>query len=94
MYSMKTVCSCCGLKFELEPGFFYGAMFVSYLITAFSMLIAIFVFIFVLGMKTWDSFGLALFLVFLAYFYIYRVSRSVWLHIFVNYDEHAKCGEV
>ncbi len=31
--SMHTNCEHCNLKFEVEPGFFYGAMFVSYVIS-------------------------------------------------------------
>ena len=30
MTSMHRTCSKCGLQFEVEPGFFFGAMYVSY----------------------------------------------------------------
>jgi uncharacterized protein (DUF983 family) len=33
---MHENCSNCGTKFEKEPGFFFGAMFVSYLLTLFA----------------------------------------------------------
>lgn len=29
-YEMHTECSVCGLYFEIEPGFFWGAMYISY----------------------------------------------------------------
>lgn len=27
---MNEICPCCGFKFEIEPGYFYAAMYVSY----------------------------------------------------------------
>lgn len=36
---MNTDCSECGLHFEIEPGFFWGAMYVSYAITVLLMLL-------------------------------------------------------
>lgn len=36
---MDTHCAVCGLKFEIEPGFFWGAMYVSYALTVGMMLI-------------------------------------------------------
>lgn len=37
-YKMREECSHCELKFEVEPGFFYGAMFLSYM-----MVVAVFI---------------------------------------------------
>ncbi|MDZ4666661.1 MAG: DUF983 domain-containing protein [bacterium] len=36
---MDTNCKVCGLKYEIEPGFFWGAMYVSYAITVGLMLV-------------------------------------------------------
>ncbi len=36
---MNEHCSACGLRYEVEPGFFYGAMYVSYAITVGIMLV-------------------------------------------------------
>ncbi len=36
---MKQNCEVCGLHYEIEPGFFWGAMYVSYAITVAIMLI-------------------------------------------------------
>lgn len=93
MYSMKTSCDCCGQNFELEPGFYYGAMFLSYIISSFFMLISFFLIKFIFGLKTWDTFGIVLLLVALGYFYIFRVSRSMWIHLFVEYDPDASCKQ-
>ncbi len=93
MYTMKDNCSCCGQKYMLEPGFFYGAMFLSYIMSSFFMLISFFVLKLSLGLKTWDTFGLVLILMILMYFYVFRVSRSIWLHFFLHYDPTVKCQD-
>jgi uncharacterized protein (DUF983 family) len=36
---MDTNCKVCGLKYEVEPGFFWGAMYVSYALTVGLMLV-------------------------------------------------------
>ena len=33
LYQMNDYCGCCGLKYKIEPSFFYGAMYVSYGLT-------------------------------------------------------------
>jgi uncharacterized protein (DUF983 family) len=41
---MNNRCKECDFKFEKEPGFFFGAMFVSYGLAAAQMIISLFVF--------------------------------------------------
>jgi uncharacterized protein (DUF983 family) len=36
---MDPTCKVCGLKYEIEPGFFWGAMYVSYALTVIMMLV-------------------------------------------------------
>lgn len=38
---------------------------------------------------TWTTFGIVMGLLVLAYFYIFRFSRSIWIHSFVKYDPEA-----
>lgn len=45
---MDETCKVCGLKYEVEPGFFWGAMYVSYALTVGIML-------FVGGLVYWIS---------------------------------------
>lgn len=80
---MHEKCPVCNLRFEVEPGFWYGAMFVSYVVNV--VLLAIL--------------GVAIFFVFndppILYYIIpitvislaavpfnFRVSRSVFIHLF------------
>ena len=78
--SMNTACSACGLVFEREPGYFTGAMVVSYAL-AIPILGAI-----VIGLMTLGGLDAVPALVIgdLAYLalvpFIFRYSRIVWLH--------------
>jgi uncharacterized protein (DUF983 family) len=87
-FEMNKTCSNCNLKYEKEPSFFYGAMYISY-----SLNIAFFV-IFVVAyyvlFEDYISGGIyisgyvLLTIIFLPL--IYRLSRSIWIHIFVDYE--------
>ena len=79
-------CDSCGLKYMIEPSFFYGAMYVSYGLT-----VALAVAIFVLG----HLFHLSLITSFIAILVILigltpvtmRISRLVYINMFVHYKE-------
>lgn len=93
LLAMPKKCSCCHLRFEREPGFFYGAMYVSY-----AMQVAIFVAVFIAVQvlypqaEVWVYVGGVAGLILLLFPLILRVSRSVWIHFFIKFDpEHATC---
>ncbi|MEJ8756712.1 DUF983 domain-containing protein [Pontibacter sp. H259] len=83
---MNEKCSCCGQHFEPEPGFYYGAMFVSY---AFSTAIFIGVWIalsFMVKEVTLTMMIIALIISVVVLLPInFRLSRSIWIHIFIRY---------
>ncbi len=90
-YNMHQKCPNCSQELEPEPGFYTGAMYVSY---AFQIiLIAIFVVAsLILGVEGsywwyvgWIA-GLSVVLLPL----IYRLSRSVWAHMFIPYRGQTK----
>jgi uncharacterized protein (DUF983 family) len=86
-FSMNEKCQHCEQKYTLEPGFYYGAMFLSYILTAF-MLFGMFAFFkFGLGMRVIHSAALATMIIAILFIWIFRVARSLWLSFFVNYDE-------
>jgi uncharacterized protein (DUF983 family) len=78
-------CLHCDLRFEPEPGFFFGAMYISYAIN-----IAIFVnglillFIFDWNLLYWSIAMISLVLVLLPV--IFRIARLIWINFFVSYD--------
>lgn len=86
--SMPERCSCCGLKYEKETGFYYGAMYVSYAVNV-ALSVALFVAYFVLF---WNYplhyFIMADALTILATFpLISRISRAIWINFFYKYQE-------
>lgn len=83
--TMHEHCRQCGLKYKMEPNFFFGAMFVSY---ALAVLVGIITFLI-----TWYIFRTGLINAFIAIFVILillmpvitRLSRNIYINIFVNY---------
>lgn len=90
MFLMPEHCHCCGLKFNKEPGFFYGSMYVGYGLSV-AYLIAFYVAMFVL----FRDFSIEAYLLFsigslvLLTPVIFRVSRSIWLFMFEKFDPTA-----
>jgi len=84
---MHSHCPNCKLKFEQEPGFFYGAMYVSYGLTV-ALWIAIAVAFYVLSgsIDPWWFMGVGIFLLLVLLPGIYRLSRAIWLVMFIPYD--------
>lgn len=80
---MKEVCENCGYRFDREPGYFLGAMYISYGLAVVEGLIAFF-------LARWLVFGLSpvtLALVtaaaiLLCAMWNYRLARVIWLNIF------------
>jgi uncharacterized protein (DUF983 family) len=85
---MPKNCSNCGQKYELEPSFYYGAMYVSYGYTV-AIFIAVYLITkFIFDWGIWGTVsGLALVLLLLGP-YILRLSRSTYINLFVQYDPH------
>ena len=83
-------CEVCGQKTEPEPGFYYGAMFLSYIATGFLYLFIIGFCLIVLKWTVNQSFLLLLAFVALTYFKTARLSRSVWIHLVVKFEKDAK----
>lgn len=88
---MHEKCPNCKLKYEREPGFFYGAMYVSYALTvALWVSVAVVSFVFFQNFNPWIFMisGIVLLLILLPG--IYRLSRAVWLTMFVSYEPEKK----
>ncbi len=85
----NTTCSVCGLHFEIEPGFFIGAMYVSYAMNVGLFLTTVFVLYFFFNDPVlWIYIASVTSLSLLAYPLIFRYSRILFLHIFggVKYE--------
>ena len=89
---MNESCTVCGQKTMPEPGFYYGAMFLSYIATGFLYLFIIGFCIMVLKWSVNQSFLLLIVFVALTYFKTARLSRSLWIHFIVKYDKNAEAN--
>ena len=88
-FEMYERCPNCNENYAPEPGFYYGAMFISYIWTGFFSLSFVAFMIFVLKMSINMSF-LALILFMASIFvWIFRVSRAMWINVVVHYDKNA-----
>ena len=89
-FEMPKQCPVCGQSYFPEPGFYYGAMFISYIFMGwFSIGFAAF-FHWVLDWSLLASFGLLIGVCAIFFVYIFRVARSIWLAINVKYDPKFK----
>lgn len=82
---MRETCEHCGHKFEREPGFFWGAMYVSYAITV-AEAIAVFVAWELLKPGQYDYRVIVLIslTIILLVFPNFRLSRMVWMYFFTK----------
>lgn len=90
LFDMPEKCPECGQKFLLEPGFYYGSMYVSY-----GLSIAYLVSVFVAMSVLYPDFNVTEYLVigvgslFVLTPYFFKLSRSIWINMFVGYDKAA-----
>ena len=87
---MNQSCPSCGHSLEPEPGFFMGAMYVSY---AFQVAIVVTAFILVTLLfedaPVWLYLTTILGMAVPLFPLIFRLSRSVWIHLFVGYKPNS-----
>jgi len=84
---MHDHCSHCKTKYQIEPSFFYGSMYVSY-----GVGIAFAVAAFIIA---YELLGLSLIAAFIAIVVtlialmpvIMRLSRNIWINLFMSYDK-------
>ena len=79
---MNNRCTECDFKFEREPGFFFGAMFVSYGLAAAQMIISLIVFWSFIDFSPLKVFLIITVIAVLLGTINYRVSRSIWIYLF------------
>ena len=85
--NMNDKCSHCSQRFQPEPGYYFGAMFISYGWTVWTILAIIGFCMLVLGWTVEASFALVIFVSAISFFFIMRVSRSMYIHMDVRYDK-------
>ncbi|MCU0359220.1 MAG: DUF983 domain-containing protein [Bacteroidia bacterium] len=88
MFKTNKTCSHCELKYEKEPNFFYGAMYVSYALTSGWFIVWFFIDLLYLHMETLNfALFITLSIIALSPLTI-RLSRLMWLNFFNKFDKH------
>ncbi len=88
-FDMLPTCSKCQLNYEPEPGFYYGAMFISYILTGFFSVGFVGYLRWGLKWSMFDAFALLVLIFAINYVWIFRVSRTAWINIVVAYQKNA-----
>ncbi|SRX75499.1 DUF983 domain-containing protein [Aequorivita antarctica] len=84
---MHDHCSHCGQKFKIEPSFFFGAMYVSYGIGTGIAVAAFIISYFFIGLDRNYTFLVIVLCLAILYPLIVRISRNIWINLFVKYDK-------
>ncbi|MES2761640.1 MAG: DUF983 domain-containing protein [Bacteroidota bacterium] len=88
--NMHTKCSHCGELFEKEVGFYYGAMYVSYGVNIAYGVSLFLLTVLILKMELLSYLGLFFGLVVLLFPWTMRISRLIYLNLFVKFDSSKK----
>jgi uncharacterized protein (DUF983 family) len=96
IYDLKRVgdlheqCPKCGLKYEPEPGFYYGAMYVAYALgVALFVTIWVSFILFIPAASVWWQIGTIIFATVALGPYLYALSKIIWANFFMHYDKKA-----
>lgn len=79
---MNERCQKCNFKFEKEPGFFFGAMYVSYALAVAQMIACFIIFWVLLDLSPLVVFFIIAFVVMASMTFNFRVSRAIWIYLF------------
>ena len=86
---MNENCSHCGLHYQIEPSFFYGAMYVSYGLNV-AVGVAAFIISFVfIGSSLKTAFISIIVALIISFPFVLRLARNIYINMFVSYDPEA-----
>jgi len=84
---MHEHCSNCNTKYNMEPSFFIGSMYVSYPVGIAFAVAAFIITYYFLGLSKMTSFIIIIITLIAFLPVILRLSRNIWINIFINYDK-------
>ncbi|CAN1514523.1 Protein of unknown function DUF983 [Flavobacteriaceae bacterium] len=87
---MNENCSHCGLKYQIEPSFFYGAMYVSYGLNVAIGIAAFIISYVLLNASLKVTFISIIASLIISFPLVLRLSRNIYINMFVSYDEDFK----
>ncbi len=85
---MPKECAVCSQPTEPEPGFYYGAMFLSYGITSLILLPTTLFLLFYVKLSLTLTFMIMGMMMVMMFLKLLRGSRSLYFHLVVRYDEN------
>ena len=88
-FDMMERCPTCDLNYFPEPGYYYGAMFISYIWTGWFSLLFVALFHWILKWSQEVAFGLLILFLVVNFVYIFRISRMMWINLNVKYNPNA-----
>jgi uncharacterized protein (DUF983 family) len=86
---MNENCSHCGLKYQIEPSFFYGAMYVSYGLNVAVGVAAFIISNVFIGLDLVNSFIAIISTIVVAFPFVVRWARNIYINMFISYDPTA-----
>lgn len=84
---MNTHCSHCQTKYSIEPSFFYGSMYVSYAVGVAFATVAFVVSFLLLDFNLLQTFFCIVATLFFSAPIIMRLSRNIWINLFMTYSK-------
>ena len=87
---MHENCSHCGLRYQIEPSFFYGAMYVSYGLNVAVGIAAFIVSFVIFGSSLKVAFIAIIASLIVLFPFVLRWSRNIYINMFVSYDPKTK----
>ncbi len=89
-FKMHDNCPKCGFKYMMEPSFFYGSMYVNYTLTVGFSIVTFIISALVFKLSLLESFIPIVAVLILTAPISIRLSRIIWINIFVSYTTNSK----
>ena len=83
---MNENCGHCGFKYEIEPSFFYGAMYVSYGLNVGIGIAAFIVSKVIFNSSLKVAFGVIIIALIALFPFVLRWARNIYINMFVSFD--------
>jgi uncharacterized protein (DUF983 family) len=83
---MHEKCSHCGLTYQIEPSFFYGALYVSYGLNVATGVAAFVISYLIFGATLKTAFIVIIIALIALFPYVLRWARNIYINMFVTYD--------
>ena len=86
-FAMYEDCSHCGLNYEREPGFWWGAMYIGYAFSSGALLITSLICLVGFQMEVTPTMIVVLIVAAIGFFFNARLARAAWIAINVKFDK-------